>query len=215
MNCPRPRNGWTLEIQLHRDRLYPSAWAPDGEHLDAWDHFHASLEDPIAFVVALKQMGGEDLFSDPNLAPRFRGIPRFYLYGLEQRFAAGRSNYYAWLALASHLKDPVAQWIATRDDGLQKVDEIFGYLFYDPEVKATPPTGPARIGVLAVRRHGEDVLRLGSAGPPDPIPVRPRDRKGRGRPERLSPARRRRVAAAAPAGRARVNPSSRSNSNGI
>ena len=129
------------EIQLNRDRLYPSAWAPDGEHLDAWDHFRESLEDPIAFVVALKQMGGEDLFSDPSLAPRFRGIPRFFLYGLEQRFD-GWPRYYAWPVLASHLRDPVAQWLGTHDNGPQRIDDVFGYLFYDPEVKASPPADP-------------------------------------------------------------------------
>ncbi|MBM4080030.1 MAG: DUF4962 domain-containing protein, partial [Planctomycetes bacterium] len=46
-----------VEIQAHRDRLYPSAWAPNGEHLDAWDHFESSLDDPIPFVVALKRLG--------------------------------------------------------------------------------------------------------------------------------------------------------------
>jgi uncharacterized protein DUF4962 len=150
--------GWLdAEIQLHRDRLFPSAWAPNGEHLDAWGHFRASLEDPIAFVVALQRMGGEDFFHDPHLEARFRAIPHYFLYGLEGRFDARAylsswsyntawmnawASCYAWPALASHLKDPTAQWIATRDHGLNQGNEIFGYLFHDPEIKAAPPADP-------------------------------------------------------------------------
>src|SRR5208283_5070425 len=107
-----------VEIKLQRDRLYPSAWAPDGEYIDGWDHFDASLDDPIPFVVALQHLGGEDLFNDPRLAPRFRGIPRFWLYGLEYS-THGLSSDYAWLALAGHLNDPIAQWIVARDAKLK------------------------------------------------------------------------------------------------
>jgi hypothetical protein len=134
--------GWLdTEIQYQRDRLYPSAFAPDGEHADAWDHFSVSLDEPTPFVVALQRMGGEDLFNDPQLAGRFRGLPRFFLYGLEQRFDQ-RWYLTAWFALASRLKDPLAQWIATRPDALRLANEVFAYLFYDPQVPAIPPQDP-------------------------------------------------------------------------
>lgn len=142
--------GWLdTEIQLHRDRLYPSAWAPNGEHLDAWDHFESSLEDPLLFVAALQHMGGENFFHDATLAPRFRGISHFYLYGLEHRFSEASNRLTsppaggAWLALARHVRDPVAQWLGTRDDGLKKIHPMFAYLFYDPAIKAAPPADPA------------------------------------------------------------------------
>lgn len=130
-----------LEIQLHRDRLLPSAWAPDGEYLDAWDHFEAALEDTTPFLEALQRMGGENLFADPLLVDRFRGIPRYWLYGLEYRFQ-GRSRLYSWLALAAYLRDPVAQWLVMRDPRLSTVNEIFGYLFYDSTVPAEAPAEP-------------------------------------------------------------------------
>jgi hypothetical protein len=113
------------------------------------------MDDPIAFAVALRRMGGEDFFNDATLGPRFRGMPHYFLYGLETRTLdqpwnahgwSGRdraTNIYSWLALAGALKDPVAQWIATRDNGLAKLDPLLGYLFYDPDVPATPPTDPA------------------------------------------------------------------------
>jgi hypothetical protein len=138
---PAAREWLDIEIQLQRDRLYPSAFAPDGEHGDAWDHFRTSFDDPTPFAVALQRMGGEDLFNDPTLVSRFRGLPHFFLYGLEQRF--GNSWYCpSWLALASRLKDPLAQWIGTRDTAFQNVDEVMAYLFYDPEIPAAPPKDP-------------------------------------------------------------------------
>lgn len=140
-----------LEIQLHRDRLYPSAWAPNGEHLDGRDHFESSLDDPMPFLAALRQMGGENLFDEPNLAPRFRGISHGYLYGLEFRVEArpeaigrgGRLAGSGWLALARHARDPVAQWIATQSDGLQRLNPVIAYLLYDPTLAATPPVDPS------------------------------------------------------------------------
>ena len=138
---PEAQEWLDLEIQLNRDRLLPSTWAPNGEYIDAWDHFESVLDDPIPFLVALQHMGGEDLFNDPRLAERFRGISRYWLYGLER--SGGLSSWYGWLALAGHLKDPVAQWIAARDLKLKSVNEIFGYLFYDPTVPAVPPVDPA------------------------------------------------------------------------
>jgi hypothetical protein len=83
---PAAQTWLDTEIHYHRDRLYPSAYAPNGEYGDAWDHFTSGLDDPTPFVVALQRMGGEDLFNDPHLLERFRGLPRFFLYGLEQRF---------------------------------------------------------------------------------------------------------------------------------
>jgi hypothetical protein len=128
-----------IEIQLHRDRLYPSAWAPDGEHLDSWDHFAASFGDPMPFAVALKQMGGVDFFNNPNLKNRFRGISRFYCYGLE--LSRVSSNWaYSWFALASQLRDPLAQWLATQYNNLKAVDDVFSYIFYDPTVPVEPPS---------------------------------------------------------------------------
>jgi len=139
---PEAKQWLDTEIQLQRDRLYPSAFAPDGEHADAWDHFKTSFEDPTPFAVALQRMGGEDLFNDPQLVERFRGLPRFFLYGLEQRF--GNSWYCAsWLALAGRLKDPLAQWIGTRDAAFTYMDEVMAYLFYDPAIQAAPPKDPA------------------------------------------------------------------------
>lgn len=139
-----------LEIQLHRDRLYPSAWAPNGEHLDGRDHFDSSLEDPLPFVVALREMGGENFFADPSLAPRFQGIPRYFLFGLEYRLGpeaggggvAGRPRGIGWLALARYLGDPTAQWLATHDHGLEKWNPIFSYLLHDPAVVARAPADP-------------------------------------------------------------------------
>jgi len=139
---PQAAQWLDMEIQLQRDRLYPSAWAPDGEYVDGWDHFDSSLDDPIPFVVALGRMGGEDWFHDPRLAARFGGIARYYLYGLEERFG-GPSKNFGWLALAGQLRDPVAQWIATRDDGLKRVDPLFAYLFFDPTVTPQAPSDPA------------------------------------------------------------------------
>jgi hypothetical protein len=138
---PEARDWLDAEIQLQRDRLLPSAWAPDGEYIDAWDHFESALEDSTPFLEALRRMGGENLFVDPMLRNRFAGIPRYWLYGLERRLT-GASGLYSWLALAGALKDPVAQWTALRDSKLSKVDEIFGYLFYDPSVAAAPPVDP-------------------------------------------------------------------------
>lgn len=143
-----------VQITLHRDRLYPSAFAPNGEHVDMWDHFNTSLDDPIVFTVALKRMGGEDLFNDPRLAPRFRGLPHFALFGLEEWFGDGPTNRHgwngpgenntavSWLALASHLKDPTAQWLATRENGLARLDEMLAFLFYDSTVAAVQPQAP-------------------------------------------------------------------------
>jgi hypothetical protein len=144
-----------VEIALHRDRLYPSAYAPDGEHVDAWDHFNTSLDDPMAFTVALKRMGGEDLLNDPRLAPRLRGLVRFFLYGLEGGFDDGPSNRHGWngpgeldstvgwLALAGALKDPTAQWIALRNDGWERLDAIMAFLYYDPSIEPVAPQPPA------------------------------------------------------------------------
>ena len=137
---PEAQEWLDLEIQLNRDRLLPSTWAPDGEYIDVLDHFDSVLDDPVPFFVALQHMGGEDLFNDPRLVERFRGIPRYWLYGLER--AGGLSSWYGWLALAGHLRDPVAQWIVARDLKMKSVHEIFGYLFYDPTVPVTPPANP-------------------------------------------------------------------------
>ena len=137
---PEAKEWLDVEIQLNRDRLLPSVWAPDGEYIDAWDHFDSVLDDPAPFLVALQHMGGEDLYNDPRLTERFRGIPRYWLYGLER--AGGQSSLYGWLALAGRLRDPVAQWIAARDMNMKSVNEIFGYLFYDPTVPVTPPADP-------------------------------------------------------------------------
>jgi hypothetical protein len=142
------------EIQLHRDRLYPSGYAPNGEYLDAWDHYKSSLDDPMAFTVALARMGGENLFADPKLAPRFKGMPEYFLYGLEGRTLdrpwndhgwSGKNEpteIYSWLAIASACRDPVAQWIATRDGGLAKMDAFMAYLLYDPAVTLAAPHDP-------------------------------------------------------------------------
>jgi hypothetical protein len=138
---PAAREWLDVEIQYQRDRLYPSAYAPDGEHADAWDHFSVSLDEPIPFAVALQRMGGEDLFNDPQLVGRFRGLPRFFLYGLEQRFGQ-RWYLTAWFALASRLKDPLAQWIATRPSALRLANEVLAYLLYDPQVPAVAPEDP-------------------------------------------------------------------------
>lgn len=135
--------GWLdLETQLLRDRLAPSAWAPDGEHIDTWDHFESSLEDPMAFFVALRHVGGEDLLHNPRLESRYRGIARFYLYGLEARWDH-KSGQPAWLALAHAFHDPVAQWIATRGGSPDPGDPIHAFLFDDPSVVPQPPVDPA------------------------------------------------------------------------
>lgn len=143
-----------VELQVQRDRLYPSGYAPDGAYQDAWDHYRSSLDDPMPFAAALHHMGGENLFDDPNLGPRFRGMPFHFLYGLEGRWLdrpwnaqnwSGQnepSEIFSWLVLASQLRDPVAQWIAMRDNGLARIDEVFAYLFYDPTVPAVPPVDP-------------------------------------------------------------------------
>lgn len=140
------------EIQLHRDRLFPAGYAPNGEHIDAWDHFESSLSDPMPFVVALKRMGGEDLFHDPALESRFRGMAHFYLYGLEQRltlpglqpeyYAGGAPRQAAWLALAAAFQDPVAQWIVVHP-GLDRVEnDVLACIYLDPAVPARPPADP-------------------------------------------------------------------------
>ena len=134
---PEAQDWLDLEIQLNRDKLLPSAWAPDGEYIDAWDHFDTTFDEPIPFLVALQHMGGEDLFNDPHLVERFRGISRYWLYGLER--AGGSSSLYGWLALAGHVRDPIAQWIGAYAPKSRSVNEIFAYLFYDPTVPATPP----------------------------------------------------------------------------
>ncbi|HVU16353.1 MAG TPA: DUF4962 domain-containing protein [Candidatus Didemnitutus sp.] len=138
---PEAEHWLDLEVTLHRDRLYPSAWAPDGEYLDAWDHFDSSLQDPIPFLVALKRLGGEDLFNNPRLAPRFSGIPRYWLYGLEET-SFGPAASYAWLALAAQRQDALAQWLVLRDPKLSKVNEIFAYLFLDPALQPAAPQPP-------------------------------------------------------------------------
>jgi len=142
------------QITLHRDRLYPSAFAPNGEHVDMWDHFNTSLDDPMVFTVALQRLGGEDLFNDPSLAPRFRGLAQFYLFGLEEWFGDGPPNRhgwngpgennqtFSWLALARSLKDSSAQWLATRDHGLDRLNEVMAYILYDSEVTAVRPAVP-------------------------------------------------------------------------
>jgi hypothetical protein len=152
---PEARQWLDVEIQVQRDRIYPSSYAPNGEYMDAWDHYKSSLDDGITFVVALRHMGGEDFFHDASLGVRFKGMPHYFLYGLEMRTIdqqwnrhgwSGRdteTNTYAWLALASAFKDPVAQWIATRDQGLDKLDEVFACLLYDPSVPAAPPQDPS------------------------------------------------------------------------
>jgi hypothetical protein len=144
---PEARTWLDDEIQLHRDRLFPSAWAPNGEHIDAWDHFDASLGDPIPFMVALKRLGGEDLFNDPHLVGRFQSIPRFNIFGLENddRSHASAAYTHSWLALAAELKHPLAQWLGTREAGLRSVNDVFGYLFYDPSVPAKDPHEPGSI----------------------------------------------------------------------
>ena len=129
-------------------------------------------------------MGGENLFVDPMLRNRFAGIPRYWLYGLERRLT-GPSALYSWLALAGALKDPVAQWTALRDPNLSKVDEIFGYLFYDPSVAAAPPVDPPG-SVYWPFGHGQDVHGLGSrTRHPRSLPLRPGNRQGPGRPKRV------------------------------
>ena len=138
---PAAQEWLDVELQYQRDMLYPSAFAPNGEHADAWDHWPTSLNDPTPFAVALQRMGGEDLFNDPRLVARFRGLPHFFLYGLEQRFGF-QWHSSAWFALASRLHDPLAQWIATRPETFQEADEVMTYLFYDPTVPAQPPHDP-------------------------------------------------------------------------
>jgi Domain of unknown function (DUF4962) len=139
---PEAKEWLDLEIQLNRDRLYPSALAPNGENMEAWDHFNESFHDAMMFTVALQHMEGEDLFQEPNLRQRFRELSHFFLYGLEEIFH--RNSYdSAWLALASHARDPVAQWLVTRNHGLAVANEVFAYLFYDPTIAATPPVNPA------------------------------------------------------------------------
>lgn len=138
---PEAKKWLDLEVRLNRDRLLPSAWAPDGEYIDAWDHFDASLEDSVPFLVALCHLGVEDLFNNPRLRGRFRGISRYWLFGLEN-YTRSQSSDYAWLAVASHVKDPVAQWIVARDGNLSRVDPIWAYLLYDPTVKAAAPIEP-------------------------------------------------------------------------
>ena len=138
---PAAQQWLDVEIQYQRDRLYPSAYAPNGEHADAWDHIKTSLDDPTPFAVALHRMGGEDLFNDPQLVDRFRGLPRFYLYGLEQRHDH-RWYCTTWFALASRLKDPLAQWIALGGRALQNVDEVTALFFHDPDIPMKPPEDP-------------------------------------------------------------------------
>lgn len=165
------------EIQLHRDRLYPSGYAPNGEYIDAWDHYKSSLDDPMAFTVALQRMGGENLFTDPRIGPRFRGMPAYFLYGLEGRTLdrpwnehgwSGKNEptaIYSWLALAGANRDPVAQWIATRDDGLAKIDACMAYLLYDPTViPAAPPDPPGGMYFP----HG-GLVKLGTGWGPDDL----------------------------------------------
>lgn len=151
---PAAKEWLDVQIQLHRDRLYPSAFAPNGEHLDMWDHFNTSVDDPMAFTVALQRMGGEDLLADPALAPRFRGLPAYALFGLEEWFRDGTPNRHGWngpgendmtagwLAIASRLKDPAAQWLAMRDNGLARLDPVAAILYYDPAVKPVMPAPP-------------------------------------------------------------------------
>jgi len=150
---PEAREWLDCEIQLHRDRLYPSVLAIDGEYVDAWDHFDSSIQDPLPFVVALKHVGGEDLFANPDLAPRFRGISRYFLFGLEARCEELRgerrldsANGFYWLALAREARDPIAQWIACADPRLRTVNNaVFAYLFYDPTVEAEEPGDPGSV----------------------------------------------------------------------
>lgn len=151
---PAAKEWLDVQIQLHRDRLYPSAFAPNGEHLDIWDHFNTSMDDPMAFTVALQRMGGEDLLANPALAPRFRGLPAYALFGLEEWFRDGTPNRHGWngpgendttagwLAIASRLKDPAAQWLAMRDNGLARLDPVSALLYYDPAVKPVMPAPP-------------------------------------------------------------------------
>lgn len=141
---PEAQQWLDMEIQLQRDRLLPSMWAPDGEYIDGWDHFSAGLDAPVPFLVALKRLGGEDLFNNRNLRPRFRGISNYWLYGLEMRCRSnlGASDLYGWYALAGQLRDPIAQWIVTRASNLKTVDPIWAFLFFDPTVEAVPPKDP-------------------------------------------------------------------------
>ena len=144
----------------------PSAWAANGEFYDRWHYFFKCLENPMAFLMALKHMGGEDLFQEPNLERRFQGVARFYLYGLEQCYANPQLHHrenatWAWLALAGQLKDPEAQWVITaegdaRGDHRRRGRRI-AYLFYDPGVKASRTQASRGLGLLPLPRHGPDV----------------------------------------------------------
>ena len=154
---PAAREWLDVEIQYQRDRLYPSAYAADGEHADAWDHFSVSLDEPIPFAVALQRMGGEDLFNDPQLVGRFRGLPRFFLYGLEQRFGQ-RWHFPAWFALASRFKDPLRNGSPPARNAFRFANEMLAYIF-----SITGPAIPPRIHaarLFPLSGHGEDVFGL-------------------------------------------------------